>query len=215
MAWDSMSREDMRLEIREILGESEAETDPFWSNAYINVWINRMAREVVETTESLEQHETFNTVAEQDVYDLPGRIYKPNLVKAEDNRTLTPLEVPDLTKVNVAVEGTPRRYMIFGRKMYLYPVPGGAEEINVWGNAYPPYLENDSDELTGVTGELCDVIIKLVLAKCFEKDQEYGVANNYYSQVPFDISGYMFKTATKQGQKAPTVRDTMGYTEDY
>ncbi len=213
MAWDSMTREDIRLEVREVLGEDEAETDPFWSNAYINVWINRMARLVVEVTSCLEQHENFNTVADQEVYDLPGRIFKPTLIKMNGNTELDPIEVQQLGKINVSVEGTPRRYLVFGRKLHLYPVPNSVEQIDVWGHAYPPFLENDGDTLTGVTGEICDVIIKLVLAKCHEKDQEYGVANNYYSQVPFDIADYVFKRVNSQDQKPHNVRDVMGWTE--
>lgn len=210
MAWADLTLEDIRLEIREILGEADDESDPLWSNAYINKWINRFARVVVEATEAIDEYNTFNTADGTVNYDMPGKIFKPMLLK-RGTSTIRKIDIWDLRKIDITTTGTPTRFLIFNKQMYLYNVPSSIEAISVWGHAYPPHLSGDDITLTGVDRELIEVIEKLVIARCQEKDMEYGVANQYYSQVPFNISDYLFKNVTKQGQANPDVQDVMGY----
>lgn len=209
MAWSNMTLEDIRLEIREELGEADDETDPLWSNSYINTWINRYGAIVVENLECIESFGEVTTVDGTVNYDLPENIFKPKLVKREDI-TLTPISIYKLSNISITSEGAPTKYLIWDSQIYLYSVPDDTYTISVWGYAYPEYMDEDADELP-VEREVIEIIIKLVLARCQAKDQEYGVSNQYRAQVPYDVSDYLTKKARNNEQQMPGTVDVMGY----
>lgn len=217
-----MTLEEIRLEVRHYLGEADDETDSLWSNTYLNKWINRFVREVAETTDALDAYATITTVDGTPNYDLPTMtgtpnktIYEPTLVKRGNTSTLRPISVRNLSNINISLEGTPTQFLMFNDQIYLYPVPGMEETIHVWGYARPATMTADDDKC-GLTEELTDIVIKLVLAKSRQLEEEFGVANQYYSEIPFNIADYITKNLRNQAQEAPTVKDTWGFTNsDY
>lgn len=212
MAWADMTLEDIRLEVREELGEDDTEADPLWSNTFINKWINRYARIVCEATECLDGYGTVNSVASTANYSYPDNIFKPHLVKRGNTADIDPITIRDLRSINITTEGTPRKYLHWKGQLYLYAgVPNSVEVIHVWGYKYPDHLAADSTELSDVPREVIEIIIKLVIARCQAKDQEYGVANQYRAQVPYDVSDYLYKTIKRQEQEMPDTVDVMGY----
>lgn len=216
----SLTLENLRLEVREFLGEPDNESDPMWSNSFINKWINRFVRVVAEVSECIETYATFNTVSGTAVYALPEvavtapepdiTIFKPHLVKYGDFTELKPIDVKDLASINITLSGTPMYYMIFNDQIYLYPVPNAVEAVHVWGYGRPDSMVADSDGC-GLIDELADVVIKLVLAKARQQEEEFGVANQYYSEVPYNISDFLIKSIQKQTQEAPIVVDFMKF----
>lgn len=212
MAWADMTLEEIRLEVREELGEDDTETDPLWNNSFINQWINRYARIVCEATECIEEYGTITTAASTANYSYPNNIFKPHLVKRGNTAEVDPINIRDLRNINITTEGTPRKYLDWKGQIYFYAgVPNSAETMHVWGYRYPVHLAADGTTLDDVPREVIEIIIKLVLARCQAKDQEYGVANQYRAQVPFDVSDFMYKTLKDQEQDMPETQDVMGY----
>jgi len=210
MAWDTLTLENIRLEIREELGEDDTETDPLWSNTYLNKWINDYARLVAEATEAIEKKDDFATVIGKVNYDMPGNIFKPTLLKRGNTTVINPIDLSKLKTIDTSQTGTPTRYLVFNKQLYLYLIPSSIETINIWGYAYPDYMEDNNDTLS-LDRDLIIIIEKLVIARAQRVDQQYGVANQYNAQVPFDISDYLFKRSGDQQQRNPQTVDVMGY----
>jgi hypothetical protein len=180
----SRTREQIRLEVREYLGEDDTESDSLWSNSFLNLWINRFIKMVAEATECIEGYGTITLVAATGSYSLPTNHVKPILVKlSSPEKTLKAIDVQDLRKLTITSTGEPSRYMMFNNLMYVYPIPTAAGTLNVWSVMTSTTMTADAN-VSPLPEELDDVVVKLVLAKAKQQEEEYGVANQYYSEIP-------------------------------
>jgi hypothetical protein len=109
---------------------------------------------------------------------------KPILVKlSSPEKTLKAIDVQDLRKLTITSTGEPSRYMMFNNLMYVYPIPTAAGTLNVWSVMTSTTMTADAN-VSPLPEELDDVVVKLVLAKAKQQEEEYGVANQYYSEIP-------------------------------
>jgi len=206
-----MTLADLRLEIREELGEADSEPDPMFSNAYLNKWINRYAAMIAKLTNCIEGYTTFTTTSGVKIYNMPSNFFKPSLVKRDDKFEITPIDIHKLKTMNISMSGVPNYYLILDNSIYFYDTPNTTYTINFWGYKYPAYMNNDTDVLDFEDEELIEALIMLVIARAKKKEEEYGVANDYLSKVPGSVSDYLTRTNSNQEQNKATVIDVMGY----
>lgn len=208
-------REALRLEVREELQEDDTETDPTWDNDFINTWINRYARNVAKITKCLEGYGEITTVASTVNYAYPTNHFEVKLMKRDEVTEVNLKTINYLKTINRTTEGSPRYYLPFDDQLYLYPVPDGVFTMNVWGYMVPTWMTTDGTNLDITDEAIVDIILKMVIARCRKVEEEFGVFNQYMSEVPFDVADYLHEDMIKGEQSSQGVRDEMGYGGDY
>lgn len=202
---------EIRLEIRHELGEADTEEEPLWSNAYLNQWINRYAYDVVKETKCLQGYGSITTTINLANYPLPTNHCQPILVKRGNDVPIDPIEIDDLRNINITISGSPNSYLMFANEIYFYPKPATVETINLWSYKVATYMSVDATPFDVEDEAIIEIIEKLVIARARKVEEEFGVANQYYSEVPYNISDYKFVNRMKQHQKNNMVKDVMKY----
>lgn len=148
----------MRLMVRDILGEDSA---AFWSDAMLNRFINRAAKEVYATI--IQFHEDYfvtsgniSYVASTELYALPnsGNVAKVVLVERVDaTYKINLLPIPVVRKNDFQYSGiaTPsgnERYFLVGSQIGFAPIPTTSitNAVKVW--YLPPLADLASDSTT-------------------------------------------------------------------
>ncbi|MAH45221.1 hypothetical protein CMI37_05295 [Candidatus Pacearchaeota archaeon] len=208
-------REALRLEVREELQEEDDENDPTWDNDFINLWLNRYGRNVAKITKCLEGYGEITTVASTVSYDLPTNHFEVKLMKRDDIGQVDLKTMNYLKGINRTTEGTPRNYLPFDDQVYLYPVPDDAYTMNVWSYMVPTWMSADNTNFDIEDERIVDIVLKMVIARCRKVEEEFGVFNQYMSEVPFDVADYLFDDMVKSEQESQQVTDEMGMGGDY
>ncbi len=182
-----MTTEDIIAQIRSALVEP---IQGFWSDEELIRWLNRAQSDYVNRTRVLEDVDTTNTQDKNAVYPLPSACLSIRAVflnraapgAQEDWKRLVPSnlektaqETPNFTASSDKQTGLPGKYMVWGRNLYLFPVPDGIYTIQMFFKSKPIDISASNQPL-GLDDSLHEALIAYVLWRAYEKEKEYDQA---------------------------------------
>ena len=182
-----MTTVDILAQIRSALVEPVA---GFWTDPELIRWLNRAQSDYVNRTRVLEDMDRTATQASLGVYPLPNDclsvravfINRASANTPEDWKRLVPTnleknaqEVPNFTASASNQTGLPGSYMIWGRNLYLFPVPDDSYTVQMFYKSKPLDISASNQPL-GLDDSLHEALIAYVLWRAFEKEKEYDQA---------------------------------------
>lgn len=184
-----MTTNDIITQIRSALVEPVA---GFWTNEELILWINRGQSDFVNRTRVLEDKDVTSTEANVGVYPLPSNCLSVRAIfinlategQTANWRRLVPSNLeknaqqsPNFTATGDGQTGDPGSYMIWGRSLYLFPIPRttGSDNLMMFFKAKPIDI-TASDQPLGLDDSLHEALIAYVLWRAFEKEKEFDQA---------------------------------------
>ena len=173
--WD---RADIRTRARV---KADQENSTFVSDATLNGWINEAIAELhglllqAFGEDYFEKDHTFNTVANQEEYDLPSDFAKlAGFSMKLDGSKWTPItryEKKDRDGLeNLGSQSTGFRYRLRARKLSILPKPSGVFACRMPYEPTAVVLAADGDVLTGYKGWEEFVVIRAAI-ECIDKEE--------------------------------------------
>ena len=192
-----MTTVDMIQQIRSALVEP---IPGFWTDEELLRWMNRGQLDFVNRTRVLEDKEVSTTEAGVGVYPLPSNCLSVhalfiNLAQATETvpnpppnwQRLIPTnleknaqQAPNFTSTDSSQTGDPTSYMIWGRNLYLFPVPRAtvspqlppSDNLMLFFKSKPLDITASNQPL-GLDDSLHEALIAYVLWRAFEKEKEF------------------------------------------
>lgn len=160
----------------------------FWSDNELIMWLNRAQLDYARQTNILEDTSTSSTEASVGIYPLPENCLSvkaiflniattgqtPNWIRLiPSNLEKNAQQTPNFTSTDATQTGQPGSYMIWGRELYLFPVPllEGSDNILMFYKAKPIDI-TASNSPVGLDSSLHDALIAYVLWKAYAKAKE-------------------------------------------
>lgn len=162
----------------------------FWSDAELLELINRGEKAYLNDIRWLEDKANLDTIVGIPNYQLPSnwvsakavfvndlnsdgsdnwkRIYPTNLEKMAQ-------ESPNFLSEETEKRDTPRKYYIWGRELYLYPIPKVQQKVVLFFKSKSVPLTNATQSLN-TDDSLADGIEAYVLWKAWKKEKEIDLA---------------------------------------
>lgn len=180
-----MLASDVIANVRSTLVEPVA---GFWTDTELLNWIKRAENDYVNKTRVLDGKQFTSTLPGVSEYPLPSNCLSvrgvmlndttdqnsPNWIRlAPTNLEKSMQEFPNFTSVASGHQGSPRRYLVWGRSLYLFPAPDvtGNSNIMLFFKAKPiPQISTASP--LNVDDTLAEGVIAYVLWKAYEKENE-------------------------------------------
>lgn len=183
--------------IAQIRSELVEPVQGFWTDEEILLWLNRGLLDYVSKTRVLEAVDFTSTQSGIGQYPLPQNclsvralflniatptVEQPN--PPPNWRRLTPSNLeknaqqsPNFTAADSTQIGMPGSYMIWGKTLYLFPIPNtnGSSDIMMFFKSKPIPVTLDG-EPTNLDDTLHDSLIAYVLWKAFKKEKEHEQA---------------------------------------
>jgi len=189
-----MTTVDMLSQIRSALVEP---VQGFWLDEELIRWLNRAQADYVNRTRVLEDVDYTSTQNGIGIYPLPSNCLSVRAVfinlattgQAPDWRRLVPSNLeknaqqnPNFTAADTTQTGTPASYMIWGRSLYLFPIPktDGSSDIMMFFKSKPLDI-TASDQPLGLDDSLHEALIAYTLWRAFEKEKEFEQAQYHRS----------------------------------
>lgn len=202
----SLTAADMMAEVRAMVSEPAT---GFYTRAEILRWINMGLVDFANRTKLLRTAATTPTVIGQKHYGLPG-----DFVRAEkvfyDGLELFPLNDHQLltyvaNRSALDAQGTVESYYFRGAQnsqlcIYLYQVPGAVKDLEIWYEAIPDALVNDSD-VPIVNPAWRQAVIAYAARRAHLKQRQHADAREHWAE-------YMTLVAEAEYQKAVWHKDT-------
>lgn len=180
-----MLASDIIANVRSTLVEPVA---GFWTDAELLNWLKRAENDYVNKTRILDDKEFTSTIAGVNEYPLPSNCLSVRGILLNDNNgigdpnwiRLSPTnleksmqEFPNFTSVASNQQGSPRRYLVWGRSLYLFPTPdaAGSSNIMMFFKA-KPIPQNTINDPLNIDDSLADGVIAFILWKAYEKENE-------------------------------------------
>jgi hypothetical protein len=189
-------------EVRDFLNEDNA---AFFVDAEIERWIKEGVRLVSSKAQLVEADDSITLVANQlsytssdhswigdcmeiytAYYDDGSNVYK-GLIKKHPRM---------IGNVGTFTSGSPKYYSIHNRRIYIWPLTTAA--IVTAGGTVMFLYATETDDITAMQDEHQHLPIIYACAKCKQKDQKFGEANNLMSQFYQELQ---FERADKHGRE--------------
>lgn len=195
-----MTTADIIAQIRSALVEP---VEGFWTDEELIRWMNRGQSDFVNRTRCLEDKDVSTTEGGVGIYPLPSNCLSVSAIfintaqrtettpnPAPNWQRLIPTnleknaqQAPNFTSTNSSQTGDPSSYMIWGRSLYLFPVPrtpvlpqlAPSDNLLLFFKSKPLDIESSNQPL-GLDDSLHEALIAYVLWRAYEKEKEFEQA---------------------------------------
>jgi len=184
-----MTTADILAQIRSALVEP---VPGFWTDEELLRWINRGQLDFVNRTRVMEDKYTTSTQNGVGIYPLPENCLSVHAIfinvattgqsanwlrLVPSNLEKNAQQAPNFTATGTGQTGSPGSYMIWGRSLYLFPIPNtdGSDDILMFFKSKPLDI-TASDQPLGLDDSLHEALIAYTLWRAFEKEKEFEQA---------------------------------------
>lgn len=157
-------------------------------------WLNDAQLEVVRKTNCLEDTIEIDVEAGVDSYDLPFDFLKDRRVTVNNYllKRTTLEELDDLSPsrdVNQTTSDIPSRYYIYGRKIYLTPLPPSTitSGLKLWYVFAPTEMVSDAS-VPQIPLQMHKDLVLYAIAQAQDADENYGVSQNKLAEFEGQIT---------------------------
>lgn len=161
----------------------------FWSDAELLELVNKGERSYLNEIRWLESRAYLDTIAGIPNYSLPSNwlseraVFINNITNDVDNwqrvwpSTLEKIaqESPNFLSEETEKRGTPNKFYIWSREIFLYPIPEESQKLALYYKSKPIPLATANDSLN-TDDSLADAIEAYVLWKAWKKEKEIDLA---------------------------------------
>jgi len=163
----------------------EYQTDGYFSDDEIDVWLNEGQYDMTNYGKHLKQTSTIITWEDHDIYNLPHDFIKIFGVEFEGG---------SLAKITHSDLGNKHGYLIWGKTIRISPTPQEEKGLTLHYYRYPKVMEEDNDE-PEIPAQYRHLIIEYAVSKACEKDEMYDKANLSYQKYANGLQVFMEDSA--------------------
>jgi len=163
----------------------EEPTEEHFTDEHLTDWVNEGMMRLFRATKVSRSRATFpgGFTAGENEYDLPADcLFVVDVTAAGKSlHASTRDAIADTHGEPLESPGTPTDYWVWGRRLFLYPVPDTGGELCIWYYQRPDRAEDEADTLQ-LPDEWTDALVNYVVWRAFLADHDAGMASIYRAE---------------------------------